>query len=150
MKKLITIGSLVLMGFSSSFANGGKDGLSKDVNYSFQHEFANSKMISWVNSNGYIKVTFSQDGVILYAYFDQNAELLAVSRNILSNQLPISLMLNLKKDYRAYWITDLFQIDSHGDQAYYASMENADYRIVIRSTDGFSWQIFSREKKETE
>jgi len=35
---------------------------------------------------------------------------MAVTRNIVSSQLPVSLLMNFKKHYSEFWITDLFEM----------------------------------------
>jgi hypothetical protein len=76
---------------------------------------------------------------------------LFVVRNITSDQLPINLLTSLRRDYTAFWITDLFEISSDGQTTYYVTIENSDKKIVLKSDDLSSWDVYSKERKtETE
>jgi hypothetical protein len=86
----------------------------------------------------------------MFAYYTSNAELLAVTRNILSDQLPVSLLKSLKKNYAGYWITDLFKITTNDETAYYVGMENPDSTLVLVSEDGSNWQVYQKQKKGLE
>jgi hypothetical protein len=47
----------------------------------------------------FVRATFTMDGSVLFAYFQPDGEMIAVTRNILSDQLPINLMVTLKNKY---------------------------------------------------
>jgi hypothetical protein len=72
---------------------------------------------------------------------------MAVTRYISSIQLPLNLQSNLKKSYSNYWISDLFEIASNDGTAYYVTLENADTKIVLKSTGGTDWSVFEKSKK---
>jgi len=86
---------------------------------------------------------------LIQALIDENNELLAVVRNILSQQLPINLFTSLKKEYSGYWITDLFEMAADNETAYYVTLECSDNIIVLKSNDASNWQVFKKEKKQT-
>jgi hypothetical protein len=72
----------------------------KDFQQCYEYQLAAGK---------HAKATFTLNDQVMIAYYsNENNELLAVVRNILSQQLPINLFTSLKKEYSGYWITDLF------------------------------------------
>lgn len=83
----------------------------------------------------------------MFAYYSQEGDLMAVTRNILSNQLPISLLSDLKKNYTIYWISDLFEISASQDASYYVTLQNADYTLVLKSNGINDWQVYKKDKK---
>lgn len=97
--------------------------------------------------DSYNKLTFKMNDMVLYAFYTDNGELLAVTRNIKSNQLPIQLLLDLKRDYANYWITDLFEFNGDGSNSYYVTLENADTSITLRASSSDNWQLYSRKNK---
>jgi hypothetical protein len=150
MKKGILIGTILLIAsISTSFANGKKD-ISSTVENSFKQEFANAKIIKLENYDEYVKLTFKSNDQVMFAYYTNNAELLAVSKNILSNQLPVNLLKNLKKNFAGYWITDLFEIKTNDETFYYAGLENSDNTLVLKADGNNFWQIDRLEKKASE
>jgi hypothetical protein len=82
----------------------------------------------------------------MFAFYGQNGQLLAVTRNIVSSQLPVSLLTNLKKHFNDYWITELFEFSGDDQNCYYISLENAEGKVTLRS-NGTGWEVYSTTKK---
>ncbi len=150
MKKMIlSLAAVITMGYSV-FANGNDNVVTQQARDAFKKDFATASDIRWEQKSNFLKATFSLNGQILTAYYFSNGDLQAVVRNITSDQLPINLLTGLRKDYSEYWITDLFEMSSNGMTTYYVSLENSDKKIVLKSDDLSSWEIYSKEKKTGE
>jgi len=115
---------------------------------SFRKEFRTADVMQVENKRAFTKVTFRLNGVVMFAYYSGDGDLLAVIRNILSTQLPIQLLMELKQNHSDCWITDLFEIDSNGQTVYYATLENSDTRLTLRSDNTSSWETFEKANKE--
>ena len=148
-KSILSLALMLMIGLSSTFANN-LEGANQKVISSFKKDFANAKDVKWEKSKEYVKASFSLNGQILFAYYSEEGEMLAMTRNILSNQLPINLLSELKKEYSSFWITDLFEMASGNETAYYVTLENAEYVIVLKSTDASNWEQFKKERKQVE
>ncbi|MDP4130342.1 MAG: hypothetical protein Q8918_11800 [Bacteroidota bacterium] len=147
MKKNLVILALVLVGITgSSFATGNPD-INKYVLTSFNQQFAGAHDARWESDKNFLKVSFQMDNQVLFAYYTLNGDLLAISRNISSNQLPVLLLISLKKEYAGYWISDLFEIHINDDSSYYVTVENGSQRKVLKSVDSNSWSTFKTENK---
>ena len=83
----------------------------------------------------------------MFAYYSEAGELIAVTRNIVSSQLPIALLTTLKKNYNSYWISDLFEISSNNDASYYVTLQSADQTVVLKSNGISGWEVYKKEKK---
>ena len=148
MKKRIVFGVLVLSFVCSyCFAFNDHD-ISESVKESFSKEFVKAGDIQWENLGEFVKAHFIMNGQILDAYFHTNGNLIAVTRNMLSTELPIHLSAELNKEYSAYWITDLFEISEEGETSYYITLQFSNMELVLRSEDGGSWEVF-KNKRET-
>ncbi|MDO6434324.1 hypothetical protein Q4E93_27180 [Flavitalea sp. BT771] len=149
-KIILSIATVLMMGLSA-FANGTDE---TDVNQlavkSFHKDFGNAKNIRWEQKTGYVKVEFTMNDQVLYAYYNNDGQMTAVVRNIVSDQLPISLLTPLKRDYTGFWISDLFEIAADEQTTYYVTLENADKKIVLRSNGIDSWEVYSKTKKTAE
>ncbi len=146
MKKfLFTIITTALISLSS-FANEAAE-VNQKVISTFHKEFAQAKNVEWQQSNGLNKATFSLNGKVLFAFYTNAGELIAVSRNLTSDQLPIVLTSELKKDFADFWISDLFELSSNGQTSYYVTLENANQKLVMESIGLQGWQTFKKEKK---
>lgn len=152
MKKIfLSIATMLMMGVSiSAFAAKNDDG---DVNQlavrSFKKDFTGASNIVWEQRDRYTKATFSLHGQVLFAYYNDNGDLQAVVRNITSDQLPINLLTDLKKEYSGYWISDLFEIASDDQTTYYVTIETGDKKIVLKSQGTEFWGEYQKEKKAT-
>ena len=150
MNKTILSIAIVLMMGTSAFAVKGNDEVNQMAVRSFHKEFVNAKNIVWEQKQDYVKVTFSMNDQVLFAYYNNQGDLTAVVRNIVSDQLPISLLTSLKNEYTGFWITDLFEIASNDQTTYYVTIENADKKIVLRSNGTESWSVYAKTKKDAE
>ena len=146
MKKRILILALLLTGISYSFANT-TDGINKKTVASFNKDFSNAHDIRWERKNDFVLVTFSYNNAVMFAYYTTEGDLIAVARNILSDRLPISQLLSLKKNYSDYWISDLFEVSKNHDTFYYVTLENADHKMVLKSVNDGSWDVYSKKEK---
>ena len=115
---------------------------------SFRKEFRTADVMQVENKRAFTKVTFKLNGVVMFAYYSGDGDLLAVIRNILSTQLPIQLLMELKQNHSDCWITDLFEIDSNGQTVYFVSLENADTKMTLRSGNTTTWETYQKENKE--
>jgi hypothetical protein len=149
-KFLLSIATVLMMGVSAFAANKNDNGVvNQQAVRAFKNDFATASNIVWEQKDTYTKATFSLNGQVLFAYYNNNGELTAVVRNIVSDQLPISLLASLKRDYNACWITDLFEVAADDQTNYYVTLETSEKKIVLKSQDGEGWQVFSKEKKQT-
>ena len=149
MKKIILSIATVLMMGISAFAAKNEEVNQLAIN-AFHKEFVNAKNIVWEQKQDYLKVTFTLNEQVLFAYYNNNGDLQAIVRNIVSGQLPISLLTDLKKEYNGFWISELFEIASDDQTTYYVTLENADKKIVLRSNGADSWSVYAKSKKDME
>ena len=147
MKKSILILAMLLTTIvGSSFANRTDDNKNRAA-ASFKEDFASAKEVTWETSKELVKATFKLNEQIMFAYYTESGELMAVVRNMVSGQLPINLLTNLKKNYEGYWITDLFEVSASNESSYYVTMESADNVIVLKSSGLNKWEVFQKEKR---
>jgi len=147
-KKLaITMALLLTLGASYSFARTPDSSISSSIRASFRKDFHNALIISSEVRKNFTKLTFRMDDMIMFAYYSGNGELLAITRNIVSSQLPMNLQMTLKSNYSGFWITELFELSGDNDNCYYVSLENADSKVVLRS-NGDTWEVYSSARKQ--
>lgn len=148
-KVLFSVALMLMIGMSSSFANKIENVNQRVIN-SFQKDFSAAKDVKWEATKDYAKATFNLNGRIMFAFYSEAGEMIAMTRNIVSSQLPINLLQELKKDYSNYWISDLFEMATGNETVYYVTVEDANNVIVLKSTDAISWEQFKKEKKMIE
>ena len=145
MKQMIKIAAAVVMACVFTLGVKANDG-TKEIKASFKHDFENAQLMSTEEHDNFTKVVFTLNDQVMTAFYAANGELLAVTRNIISSQLPVSLLVSFKKHYSDYWITDLFEMSRDSQSNYYLSLENADTKMTLRS-NGDSWEVYSTVRK---
>ena len=143
--KQITTFALALLFAATSFAKP-VDSVKGEINASFKKDFRNAQLVNTETHEAFTKVTFKMNEVIMFAFYSKTGDLLAVTRNITSSQLPLNLLMSLKNDYSAYWITELFEFTGDGSSCYYVSLESAEGKVTLRS-NGDSWEVYTSVKK---
>jgi hypothetical protein len=147
MKKSILISALMVITFIGSSFTNHTNGVNKTVSNSFQQDFAQATEVKWESTKNFDKATFTMDGQTMFAYYSHSGDLIAVIRNIISTQLPGSQFKSLKKNYNGFWITDLFEVSAGNDTVYYITIENSDYKIVLKSKNSCGWELYRKETK---
>lgn len=114
---------------------------------SFNSSFKNATEVNWTITATYAKADFAMNGQYVAAYYDITGKLIALTRNISSLQLPITLQASLKNSYENYWISDLFEVANDEGTSYYITVENADTKIVLKSSAGSDWTTYKKIRK---
>ena len=144
MKQFTTIAYALIMSLCS-FAKP-IDSTRGEINTSFKKNFRNAELLNTETHQAFTKLTFKMNDVIMFAFYNNSGELMAVTRNIVSSQLPMSLLMSLKSDYNGYWITELFEFKGDDISCYYVSLESANAKVTLRS-NGDSWEVYTSVKK---
>ena len=84
----------------------------------FQKEFSFAKNVKWEVEGNLARVIFSLNDQGITAWYNSDAELITTARNILYNQLPISVMRSLDKAYEGADVFGIVEI-SRNDETYY-------------------------------
>jgi hypothetical protein len=145
-KAAITMAMLLTLGMSYSFAARPEDAVSRGIRISFKQRFQNAVIIDTEVKAVFTKLTFKMNDAVMFAFYSNSGELLAVTRNIVSSRLPMNLLVSLRNEYSTHWITELFEFNADDVMCYYVSMESADRKITLRS-NGDGWEVYSSVKK---
>ena len=124
------------------------EGINTRVQTAFRKDFNKAELIGFEVGRDHTKLTLKINEVIMFAFYSDNGDLLAVTRNIRSSQLPISLLLELKNKYNSYWISDLFELIVDDQSNYYITLENDNSKLTLRSSDNNSWEKYEKTNKD--
>ena len=145
MKKIVFVmGFLMIMGVSWAYPS---EKVSQKVLTSFKTEFTNAQNVEWETGSNYFRAAFTMNEQRIFAYYNVEGQLLSIARYISSIQLPVNLFADLKNDYSKYWISDLFEVSNSEGLHYYVTLETADSKLVMHSSNGGSWSTYSKNKK---
>jgi hypothetical protein len=149
-RRFTTVLVVVLLTITSTFANTNNnktENVNQRVESSFNKHFSDAEQVSWTRVDKLYKAQFTLHGRVMYAVMDEDGTLVGAYRNILSTQLPIPLMNQLKDEYNDYWISALFEVAKENETSYYVTVENKDQSLILKSENGDSWTTFSKVRK---
>ena len=144
MKKIILTLAIAISSVAS-FANN--ETVSVNVVNAFNKEFAGAKEVQWTTGKDCFKASFVFNSQHVTAFYNLDGELMGMTRNISSLDLPMLLQTSLKKDYAGYWISDLFEVSNSEGTAYYITMEKADGQVILKSGLGSKWSVYKKSTK---
>ncbi|HZH65518.1 MAG TPA: hypothetical protein VEY10_11565 [Flavisolibacter sp.] len=147
MKILLVAITAVLSIINTKASASDETKVSAAVLSSFNSSFKNVSEVAWKTSGNFYKADFAMNGQYVTAFYDATANLVAVTRNITSVQLPVTLQTALKKSYEAYWISDLFELSDENGTTYYVTVENGDSKVTLKSTHSNDWTVFQKCRK---
>jgi len=122
------------------------ESVSPAVENAFKNKFPGAANAEWLAGPSYYKVSFTYNGVQLFAIFSDDASLMGTARNITSNQLPYFLQ-KVKRNLTHYWITDLYEMSCDSGFSYYMTLDNADNKIILEAKQGGDWKMVSITEK---
>ncbi|HWR31910.1 MAG TPA: hypothetical protein VN451_00175 [Chitinophagaceae bacterium] len=134
--------------FSARFvANEGEEKVNQKVLEAFKSEFGSAKNVEWVAGSDYYRAAFVYYEKHVFAYYSSEGNMLGLTRYISPVDLPISLQIGLKKFASGFWISDLFEVAKNETTTYYITLENADEKVVFKSSNSSCWEEFKSVKK---
>lgn len=113
----------------------------------FRVEFTGASNVKWTISSDYFLASFVYNDKHVFAYYNIDGEWLGTTRYIGLSDLPLMLQGEVKNKYADYWITELIELANNEGTAYYATVENAETRLVLKASDGKTWNHFKKYKK---
>jgi len=101
-------------------------------------EFKNASQISWSTKANMLEASFEWNGQKLQAFYNQDGEQVAISRQITLDKLPVKALQALTEKYANYKATEAIEFNStEAGLSYYVSMENGAKKTILNvSPDG--------------
>jgi len=158
MKKMMLTLAIVIGSIGAAFAGSasvnlpatgtaGEEEVNARVLNAFNSEFKAAKDIKWTVAQNYFLASFVYNDQHISAYYSTEGELMGMTRYISPANLPLALQSDLKKNYSGYWVSDLFEVANNDGTAYYITVEDAETKIVLKATNGKSWNSYKKVKK---
>lgn len=146
MKKII-IALMMVLTLNSLTAFAGDENVNEKVLTAFMQDFNNATDVQWTVGEDFYQVAFTYFNKHVFAFYSTAGELYGTARYISSLDLPLHLLISLKKEYNRYWISDLFEVAKDGSTSYYITLEDADNIIMLKASAGNDWVNWKKTKK---
>ena len=147
MKKLIMLAVVLTTITISGFANR-INSINHKAESTFKKSFQYAEDIRWEVKDNLYKVSFKTDGKEMFAYYNADGEQVAITRHIHTSQLPLALSSELRSKYGNGWLTELFELSSNGETAYFATIESATHITILKTEGTTGWTTFKKEKRK--
>ena len=149
MKKLImALSFLALTVGNAAIARSGDKGIDERIKRAFQKEYVGAADVTWYVYDNYIKVGFSFNGMQLVGFYTKDGRTLGIARNIPFSSLPLMLQIEQRKNYKDYWITEIYEFSNSDGARYHLTVENADKAIKLVSTGSDNWEVVKKQDKQ--
>jgi hypothetical protein len=141
---IITLTIVFTLAATYSFASDVK--VSSTIMQSFKARFADAENVSWSVTNGFYVAEFTSEDKKQYAYFNPAGELTVVAEPLTVNQLTKKQQSNLRKNYGDYSVIDVYKLTDNDDVKYFAVVENASKKIILKTTTS-TWDVLQSSAK---
>jgi hypothetical protein len=117
-----------------------KDSIDKYIVHTFRAAFTEAEEVSWERVNGLAKASFNLNGQHLFAYYSDDARMVALGRDITLGQLPVPVAIALshqlrRRKYEKYFVSCLFEIVSDDVPSYFIVLCRPDSGSIWKSGD---------------
>ena len=145
MKTMIIALSMLFVVSVKSYAADEK--VAAAVLRSFQKSFRTASDVSWTKVKDLYKAEFVLDGQSLSVWYNTDGDLVALTRLLTHNQLPIAAQISLKKDYSDYTLVNLFEVDNQEGNNYYAVVDNTKSTLKLKADAAGNWMVYEKHRK---
>ena len=147
MKKFLLSTAFALSLVINSLLAAGVPDVNAKALTAFNNQFTNATDVEWSAGNDFYKATFLYNSNYVTAYYNIEGDFVATIRNITSVNLPLMLQTKLKNNYSDYWISDLYELSKNEGTSYYITLENADQKIILKSSGDIDWTVHKKSNK---
>lgn len=133
MKKTIAVLG-VLVSLISSVAFAGE--LPEKLEQTFKRDFPSAQTVVWEKKNDLAIAAFTENKTKYQAFYNPDANLIAVTRYITAEQMPVKLFLKLKTEYGNFGNLAVVEVSSIESDTFY--MLNVYHKNKIKTLKVFS------------
>ncbi|MEV4882374.1 hypothetical protein MRBLMN1_000841 [Chitinophaga ginsengisegetis] len=149
MKKLILLVSAALvLSANVLFASPYETIVNNKINSTFHDSFNGATDVKWyTDDNKTFTAKFTMSNTKVTAFFKEDGTLLATSRYLQAEQLPLKVLSKLNKKYPNTSIYCVVEYASSDNVVYFVTLESTDTWTVIKTDTDANMKVYSRLKK---
>ena len=147
MKKIILgLSMLMAVGISSAFAND-EIKVNDKILSSFSKDFTFAKNVQWREEGGYLKARFTISDMLTEAYYTTEGEFLGSARNLLFEQLPLSVIHEFNKRFDETSVLNVLEVTNSEGTSYRIWLEKDEKKIKVSASSNGDITILEKVKK---
>jgi len=124
--------AFLIIGISAVMANERPD-VNPKILSAFQKEFSFAKNAKWEVKGNLTQVNFLLNDQGVSAWYNSDAELVTTARNILYNQLPISVIRTLEKEYAGAEFFGITEVSRNDETYYQIRADKKDKKFLLKA-----------------
>jgi hypothetical protein len=144
-KTFVTLFALLTIGITASLADPIIN-IDPKILSAFQKEFSFAKNVKWEEEGNLARVIFSLNDQGITAWYNSDAELVTTARNILYNQLPISVMRSLDKEYPGADIFGIVEISRNNETYYQIRADRKSKKLLLKASPSGNITVMKKIK----
>lgn len=117
------------------------------VKESFKKEFPEAQSAKWSGNQDYNRVDFTMKDYRLQAFYNKQGDLIETRRDLSYNQLPLTVMKELEKNYPDTEFSQIEEISDNRGTKYLLRAETAKRKLRIIATPDGTLSTTGRTKK---
>ena len=146
MKKfIISLVAVVTLISTTAFA-GSKERINPAL-ATFQREFKGAEQVKWNEGKEAITAAFVLNSFRVEAYFNYSGELIGTARNILFNQLPLTVTKEINNRYGSAPVYEIIEYNAGNETFYDMTVELRTKKLTVRATVGGELSVEKSIKK---
>jgi len=145
MKKFIVAFAAAVTLISTTAFAGGKEKVNPALS-TFQKEFKGAEGVKWNEKKDVITAAFVLNNFRVEAYFSYSGELIGTARNILFNQLPLTVIKEVNNRYGSTPIYEIIEYNTGGDTFYDMTVELPAKKLRVRATQAGDLTVMKKVK----
>lgn len=144
MKKSFLLLPLVLVAISLTAFARLNSKVDPRAEQAFNKEFAGASNVTWASTGNFLKASFVLADHQAVAYYNSDAELVACVRSLFFNQLPLTVIRSVERNFKNADILEIREITNDDGINYTMMLEskNKKYHVRVNSMG----EILEQEK----
>jgi hypothetical protein len=149
MKKMkIAFAAITLLLATSAFAGNGPEKVPQKVKTEFQKNFTGASKVIWEKNDDFYFAHFEMDTKDVDAAYNEEGELLGVSRVIAANQLPLNVSTAIAKKYEGYTVANtVTEVTYEGQTSYYINVVSSKQALKLKCSSNGDIMVEKKSKK---
>lgn len=145
MKKIIVTIAIAILGLSSSFANENST-IDPKIISAFEKEFSFAQNVKWQSKEDLAQVSFLLNEQAVTAWYNSEAVLVTIARNLLYAQLPISVINALEKNYPDAALFGIIEVFHNNEVHYQMTAQKKNKTLLLKVTPSGNITVKKRIK----
>ena len=132
-KTILSLLAFLMLGITAVMASERAD-IDPKILSAFQKEFSFAKNAKWEVKGNLTQVNFLLNDQVVMAWYNSDADLVTTARNILYNQLPISVIRTLEKEYAGADLSGITEVNRNNETYYQIRADEKSKKYLLKAS----------------